>query len=275
MKKRIKIGIVGCGAIGLYVAKAIETQLKAKAVLFAISDIDQIKIDNFLSKIKSAPQICSLKELIKKCDFIVEAASASVSADIAKKSLSAGKDVLIMSVGGLLKEPSILKLAEKYNARLYIPSGALAGLDGLKGASIAGINKVTLTTRKSPKALEGAPFLTENNIDILNIKEEKIIFEGTAQEAVKGFPKNINVAATLNLICNVGARCTVPLHIRIVAVPGLKTNVHEVEVEGSFGRLLAKTENVASPDNPKTSYLAALSAIAALKGALDNVRIGT
>jgi len=273
--KKVKIGIVGCGTIGLVVAKAIESKLKDKAVLAAVSDVDQIKIDNFLSKIELRPDISSLEELIKKSDFIVETASASVSCDVAKKALTAKKDVLIMSVGGLLSDVSIFSLAEKNNSRLYIPSGALAGLDALKSAKASEINRVTLTTRKSPMSLAGAPFIEKSKIDLSSIKAEKIIFEGTAEEAVKGFPKNINVAATLYLICNVGAYCNTPLHIRIIVVPGLKTNIHEVEVEGSFGKFFTRTENYPSPDNPKTSYLAALSAVSTLEGALSSVKIGT
>ena len=265
--KKTKIGIVGCGAIGLQVAKVIETRFKNKAELTAICDIDQIKIDNFLSRIKSAPDVCSLKDLIKKSDFVVEAASAAVCAEVARLVLLAGKSVLVMSVGGLLKAVSVFSLARKGKGRLYIPSGALAGIDALKAASVAQIDKITLTTKKSPQALAGAPYLTKNNIDISSIKEETAVFEGTAEEAVGGFPKNINVAATLSLFCDV---C-----VRIIAVPGLKTNIHEIEAQGGFGKLFTRTENMPSPDNPKTSYLAALSAIATLESALDNVKIGT
>ena len=272
---KTRIGIVGCGTIGLEVAKAVETRLKDKAVLSAICDIDQIKIDNLLSKIKSSPDLCSLEGLIKKSDFVVEAASAAVSANIAKKALTANKDVLIMSVGGLLNASDIFKAAQKAKARLYIPSGALAGLDALKSAKASGLRKLTLTTRKSPRSLAGAPYLKEKNIDLSSIKEDKVIFEGTALEAVKGFPKNVNVAAILSLVSGVGGEHCSPLHIRIVAVPGLKTNIHEVEAEGGFGKMFTRTENMPSPNNPKTSYLAALSAIATLEGALSNVKIGT
>jgi len=257
---KAKIGIVGCGTISLEVAKAIETRLKNKATLTAICDVDQIKIDNFLSKIKSAPDVCSLKDLIKKSDFVVEAASAKVSADIAKKSLAANKGVLIMSVGGLLNDSGILKAVQRSKARLYIPSGALAGLDALKAASLGKINKVTLTTRKSPESLGLSP-----------LKEENVVFEGAAKAAVNKFPKNINVAATLSL-AGIGPKNT---KVRIVATPGLKTNIHEVEVEGDFGKFFTRTENFPSPNNPKTSYLAALSAIATLEGALNNIKIGT
>lgn len=270
-RKKIKVGIVGCGTIGLEVAKAVEGRLKERAVLSAICDIDQLRIDNFLSKIKSSPEVSSLKNLIKKSDFVVESASAAISAEVAKSALAAGKDALLMSVGGLLKDASVFDIARKSKARLYVPSGALAGLDTIKAAKIGKINKVMLTTKKSPRSLEGAPYLAENKIDLSSLKEERAIFDGTAAEAVKGFPKNVNVAATLSLAC-LGPEKT---RVRIIAVPGSSFNTHEVEVEGEFGKLFTRTENLPSPDNPKTSYLAALSAIATLEEALSNVKIGT
>jgi aspartate dehydrogenase len=270
---KAKVGIVGCGTIGSLLAKAIETRLGEKAHLAAICDIDQIRIDNLLSKIKVRPDVCSLKELIRVCDFVIEAASKDISGEVAKAALSAKKNVLIMSVGGLLENVGIFDLARKNKARLYIPSGALAGLDALKAAILGRIDRVTLTTRKAPRALEGAPYLKEKEIDISSVKEEKTIFEGTVSDAVRGFPKNINVAAIVGLLC--GGMAVDKIRIRIVAVPGSNANTHQLEAQGEFGRLIATTENVPSPDNPKTSYLAALSAIATLEGALDNVRIGT
>ena len=273
--KKVKIGIVGCGSIGLYLAKSVEIRFKKRAVLTAVCDINKGRTERFLNKIKSKPVACSLKELIKRCDFIVEAASIDVSGEVAKRALLANKSVLVMSVGGLLNVRNILNLTKNKKSNIYIPSGALVGLDGIKGAVCGRIDKVALTTRKPPSALEGAPYLIENNINISSIKEEIVVFEGTVEEAVRGFPKNINVAATLRLICDVGARCSVPLHVRIIAAPGLTTNIHEIEVEGDFGKLFTRTENIPSPDNPKTSFLAALSAVATLEGALDNVKIGT
>jgi len=271
--KKIKIGIVGCGTIGLILAKAIESRLSKKTQLVAICDIDDTRIDNFLTRIKTKPYIGSLKELVDRSDFIIESASKDVSAEVARKALLANKDVLIMSVGGLFMDKNVLDLARKKRSHLHIPSGALAGLDGLKGASIAKIEKISLTTKKSPKALEGAPYLVKNNIDLSSLKEEKTIFEGSVGDAVNGFPKNVNVAAILGLVSS--GLNQQKIHIKVVAVSGSGANIHELEVDGEFGRFVSRTENVPSPDNPKTSYLAALSAIATLEGALDNVRIGT
>ena len=97
-----------------------------------------------------------------------------------------------------------------------------------------------------------------------------MIFEGSALEAVKAFPANVNVAATLFLAAE-GSE----VWVNVVADPGIHVNRHEIEVEGDFGRISTKVENVPSPKNPKTSYLAALSAIATLRSIVEPVKIGT
>jgi aspartate dehydrogenase len=176
-----------------------------------------------------------------------------------------------MSVGGILGKENLFRLARQKNCHLYLPSGALAGLDGVKSAAAGSIDSVTLTTRKPPAGLRGAPYLVREDIDLDSLTEEKVVFEGTAEEAVQGFPRNINVAAALSL-AGIGAAKT---RVRIVADPKISRNVHEVEVKGEFGRLVSRTENLPSPSNPKTSFLAILSAMATLKAIVSPVRIGT
>ena len=130
---------------------------------------------------------------------------------------------------------------------------------------------MTLTTRKPPEGLKGAPYVIRHNINLGKIKSEKVLFEGDAFRAMEGFPANINVAATLSL-CGIGPGKT---RVKIIASPSIKRNIHEIEVEGSFGKLVTRTENIPSPDNPKTSYMAILSAMATLDGILESVTIGT
>jgi len=271
MAKILKIGIVGCGTIGPILAKAVEKKFSSKAKVVAVCDIEKAKARQLAKKLKSSPSVTPLKKLIGKSDLVIEAASAAISFDVVKKSIQAGKDVMIMSVGGLLGRPALNSMASKKNCRLYIPSGAICGLDGLKGASPAGIKQVTLTTRKPPMALDGAPYILKKRINLKSIKKETVVFSGSAKEATKAFPKNINVAAILSL-AGIGAAKT---RVRIIADPRMKRNVHQVDVEGGFGRLSTRTENVPSPGNPKTSYLAALSAIATLEGIVGSVKIGT
>ena len=127
-----------------------------------------------------------------------------------------------------------------------------------------------MTTTKPPKALEGAPYIVKNKINLNTITTKTIIFEGSALEAVDAFPANINVAASLS-IAGIGAEKT---KVKIVADPNTGKNMHEIVVEGVFGKLTTSTENLPSPNNPKTSYLAVLSAISMVKKIVGNVKVG-
>ena len=266
----VKAGLIGCGTIGGVIADAIIHKFAGSIRLLGVCDIDEEKARKLSGKLKISVSILSREQLIRKCDLIIEAASSSASYEIAKKALEAGKDVMVMSTGGLLGRSDIFELAKERDAKIYLPSGAICGLDGVKSAMAANVKSVILTTRKPPAGLEGAPYIIEKNMDLKSIKKETVIFEGAAEEAVKGFPKNVNVSATLSL-CGLGPKDT---KVRIVTSPDYKSNIHEIEVEGDFGKLKTRTENVPMPDNPKTSLLAALSAIATLNNIISNNRIG-
>lgn len=268
MKK--KIGIIGCGAIGSQLAKSICREFKAKAKLVALCDLEKEKATQLCRRFSISPSICSINELIRKSDLIIEAALANIAAEVAERCLKKEKDVLIMSSGGLLGREDILELAEQKKSHLYIPSGALAGFDAAKAAGLGRIFSAVLITRKSPKGLEGAPYILENKIDLFDIKEERIIFSGNVPEAEKAFPRNINVAAGLSL-----ALGSQKITVRIITSPDFKTNSHQLILKGEFGELTIKTDNLPCPDNPKTSYLAVLSAIATLRDILGYVRVGT
>jgi len=270
--RKVKIGIIGCGVIGCQLARAIEQRFSERSELSALCDIDRNKAQGLKSRSSSNPAIFSQEELIERCELIIEAASAAYSYEIAQKALERNKDVMLMSVGGILdRHQQLFSLAQSKGRRIYLPSGALCGLDAVKSAAMAGISQATLITRKPPQGLAGAPYLAEHNIDLSSIKEETVVFEGTAVEAVRGFPKNVNVCATLSL-AGIGARKTI---VKITTSPDYKANIHEIQLEGDFGKLQARTENVPTPENPKTSFLASLSAIATLKNILDVVKIGT
>ncbi len=270
--KRTKIGIIGCGTIGSRLARAIEKTFSDRAELFALCDVDKQKSERLKADCSTNPRILSIAELIKSCDLIIEAASAKISYEVAEQSLKHCKDVMIMSVGGILdKHQQLFSLAQVKGAHIYLPSGAIAGLDAVKAAAMAKINSATLITRKPPQGLAGAPYLVEKNLDPESIKEETVIFEGSAAEAIKGFPRNVNVCATLSL-AGIGAQQT---KVKIISSPDYKANIHEVSLEGDFGKLVTRTENLPAAENPKTSFLAALSAIATLNGILNPMKIGT
>jgi len=270
--KKIRIGLVGCGVIGSEIARAVDKKFNTKADLVAISDVDKDKAKQLRGRLKQRPVISSINGVIKKSDLIIEAASPKASSDLARKAISKKKDIMIMSSGGIVNNyASLFNLARRTGSNIYLPSGAICGLDGIKAAFFGGISMVELTTRKPPAGLKGAPYLVKKGIAVNRIKEETVIFKGSAKQAIKAFPKNINVSCVLSM-AGIGPKKT---KVKIITSPKYKRNSHEISIEGEFGRLTTRAENVPSPNNPKTSYLAVLSAIATLKQILDPVRIGT
>ncbi len=274
MSKKIKIGIVGCGAIGSSLAKAIVKDFSNKAALAALLDIDLAKAFRLSNSIIGNNRLTadSLKKLIKKSDLVIEAASGQVSWAVAQEALKNNCDVMIMSVGGLVVNyDKLLKLAKKHDAKIYIPSGAISGIDGLKASVLGKIKSVTLITSKNPLSFKGVKYVEEKGIDLKKIKKEYVLFDGAAVDAVKHFPQNINVAAVLSL-AGIGPGKT---QVRIIANPKVNKNIHEIKITSSAGTIYTRTENILHPENPKTSYLAVLSAIATLKQILEPVKIGT
>ena len=166
-----------------------------------------------------------------------------------------------MSIGSLLDGGLLKRLREKAGknkCKIYLPSGAVCGIDGIKAARGDVVDEVTLVTTKSPASLGR------------ELEKRTILFDGAARDAVKEFPKNINVAACLSL-AGIGFDKT---KVKIVADPVVRYNSHKILAHGKFGRLRAEVENLPNPNNPKSSYLASLSAIATLRRAINPIQIG-
>ncbi len=270
----LRIGVIGCGAIGKGICKAID-EGTVRAELVAVYDRNSCDAEKVREHLRiSRPEIMEITEMVKHIDLLVECASQEAVHDIVPLALLAHCDVMILSVGALANDDlrhRIEELAAENNCRVYLPSGAIVGLDGLKSAASEEIYAVTITTRKPPGGLAGAPFVVRNNIDLDRINATTVLFEGPAKEAVTAFPANVNVAATLS-IAGIGFEKT---RVRVIADPSITRNIHEITVEGAFGKFTTKVENVPSPANPKSSYLAQLSAIATLKKISSPFQIGT
>lgn len=270
--KKLKVGLIGCGTIGSVLGKKIIKEFKRDLVLAYVCDNHPDRVRKQLKELKSSSlRGVTIKKLIKSSDIIIEAASTEVAAEVAKQGLEQNKTVVIMSVGGLLKLKGLRQLVKKSRGQLLVGSGALAGVDAIAAAREAEISSVTLRTRKPPKGLDGAPYFNKRKFPKLKGDEEKCVFRGTADQAVKGFPQNINVAAVLSL-AGLGAKKT---KVEIWTSRKYKRNQHQVVVKGEFGELEATTTNKPAPDNPKTSYLAALSTVAMLRRLTDSFRVGT
>lgn len=263
------IGIIGCGAIGQALLKAADAGILTVRIA-GVTSRTEAPARAFLATLRSPPSYMDQKEVIDCSDLVVEAAGGAVVPGLARQVFDAGKDLMIISVGALLDHPEIMARSRETGCRLFVPSGAIAGLDGIKSACVGSISHVTITTRKPPQGLEGARYLVERAISLVGLREEREVFSGTAREACKGFPANVNVSAAVSL-AGIGPDKT---RIRILAVPRLERNCHDIEVEGEFGRLAVHIENVPS-ENPRTGRLTALSIIRSVQDAADPVRIGT
>ena len=213
-------------------------------------------------------------KIYSNIDIILECASKGAVKEYGKKIIKSKKDLIVLSVGafsdeGYLRElQNLLKLN---NTRILIPTGAIAGLDSIRSVKKY-LNTVTIVTTKNPKSLVGAPYFKSSKIRIDEISKETVLFEGNAADAIELFPANVNVAVSIAL-AGIGL---VKTQVKIVADPTLSVNKHEIVGEGAFGKLHIVVQNIPSPSNPRTSYLASLSAIECLRGLCnENFRIGT
>ena len=266
----VRVGLVGCGTIGSRVALALNRKYASIARITALHDSSPASARRLQRRLTPRPVILPLGPLIRRSDLIIEAASSSAAGPIVTRSLRANRDVLVMSVGGLLDDRTWRRVAARSRGRLLIPSGALAGLDGVRAMAVGRLRRVSLTSRKPPRALADAPYVRGRGLRLDRLTRPTVIFEGTPRAAVKAFPQNTNIAAALSL----AAGAAVPARIRVVADPAIRRNVLELDVESDCGRLHCRIESRPS-ENPRTSELAVRSAVAALDRFFGAVAIGT
>ncbi len=263
------IGIVGCGAIGRALLQAGDAGDLGVAVAGVTSRSVRPALE-FLDTLDSPPPYLALDELVERSSLLIETAGGHVVPSLAALAFESGKDLMVISIGALLEHPEVIEQARTLGRRLYAPSGAIAGLDGIKSACQGQVSRVEMVSRKPVAALEGAPYLVENEIPVAGLRQEQEVFCGTAREACRGFPSNLNVSAAVSL-AGIGPDRTM---VRIVADPALSRNCHDITVEGEFGLLRVHIENIPS-ENPKTGRLTALSIIRSVRDVFDPVRIGT
>lgn len=269
--------MVGCGAIGTVIAEAMDRGEAGNISLIVVYDIIPRMAENLISRLSCKPLIArSLSDILERGDIqlVIEAASQEFIRDYAVNILNSGKDLMVMSTGALLDELTfsrIIDAAEKTGRKVYIPSGAIVGIDNIKSAALGNIKEITLTTRKPPESFKDADLIRKVKIDLSSIKRPLVLYEGPAREAVKILPQNINVAATLSL-AGVGPDKT---KVKVIADPTIKDIIHEIQVKGEFGEIYTRAVNKPFPNNPRTSYIAALSAITTLKRITSSIIIGT
>lgn len=249
-----RIAILGLGAIGRKLLDSIQSAILPGAQVAALVRPGS---DAAAGPAPGVDLFTDTDALLQwQPDLVIECAGHEAVSTVVPRLLQAGVDVILVSLGALgdaSLRASLAAAARAGRARLITVSGAIGGLDVLAAACGAGITSVRYTGRKPPQAWRGTP--AERVCDLDAIREATLLFEGSAADAARLYPKNANVTAAVAL-AGVGFEKTA---VRMLADPSVTNNVHELEVEGDFGRFAIRLENSALPDNPKTSWLAALS----------------
>ena len=277
----IKVAIIGCGAIGREIALSIDARKIPNCELSILFDTDSTKLRSLHKDLNTKPSgiFDDFDKLVASNDYhnvslVIEAASVKAAHTYGPAILKQGKNIMIMSIGAF-SDPAfyetIIQLITDSDNNVFLPSGAIGGADIIRSVKNY-IDEVTIVTTKSNKSLKGAPYFYNKDIDIDNIKEKKVIFIGNAVDAIKEFPSNVNISALVSL-AGIGFKKT---RVKIIVDPNILTNKHEIQVNWKFGSFQITVENMPSPDNPKTSYLAILSAIECLRGICSkNLKIGS
>jgi aspartate dehydrogenase len=264
-----RVAIVGLGAIGKAVARKLDEGV-AGLSLSAVAVRDPAGADAFLETLARRPAVVALNAIASHADIVVECASAQLLVAIAEPVLMEGKKLVVLSVGALLSNPQLGEIAERYNAQILVPTGALIGLDAVLAAAEGQIQSVRMVTRKPVKGLAGAPFLVEHGIGLDDLREPMKVFSGTAREAASGFPSNLNVAAALSL-AGIGPDRTL---VEVWVDPTVTRNTHRIEVDSDSATFSMTIENIAS-ENPRTGRITAQSVIALLRKLTSPLRVGT
>jgi len=264
-----RVAIAGLGPIGTRLARALDEGIDG-LTLAAVSAANIEKHRGWLDKLAKRPATLPIEALADAADIVVECAPSRLVRAIVAPVVSRGKTAVVLSVCALLENEDLISLAKEKGGQIVVPTGALIGLDAMTAAAVGTIHSVQMVTRKPLKGLEGAPYLVEHNIEISGIKTPLKIFDGTARQAARGFPANLNVAVALSL-AGIGADRT---RVEIWADPTVTRNTHRIEVDSDSARFSMTIENIPS-ENPKTGLITALSVIACLRKLHAPLRVGT
>ncbi len=259
----MKVGIIGCGAIGTSVLKHIFLNFRNHLQIY-IYDNNFQKMNEIKKRYPEVKIKRSLNSIVKECDFLIESASIKCVHQLLPVLNKYPRDILFMSVGGLLGKEKILTVLRQKGKKIIIPSGAIAGIDGIKVLAGLGIKKLVLKTFKPREVLRDAPYITKNKIKLKNAKNPQLIFKGSVKEAIKAFPRSINVSATLLIYSGLKN-----FEVQVYANPEREKIIHIIEVVSDISTLTIICHNFPSSENPRTSGLAIASAWMEVKNYIE------
>jgi len=264
----LRVGLAGLGAVGLDVARRLISGVPGLTLAaVAVRDIEKAK--RALPQLEGIP-VRKATELADDCDVVVECLPPALFREVALSAIDKSRMFMPLSVAQLLDNEDLVARARDKGARILVPTGALLGLDAVRGAAEGTIHSIRMVTRKPPAGLEGAPYLRDQGITLAGLSEPRKVFDGTAREGARGFPTNVNVAAALSL-AGIGPDKT---HLEIWADPGVTRNTHTITVDADTARFTMTIENVPS-ENPRTGKSVAPSTVAALRALVSELKVGS
>lgn len=255
------VGVVGFGAIGRHIVSnwhQVEGEYRLHSVLGRQTQLDELRSLCHRDVLVTEDAQDFLADLP---DIVIEAAGHQAVRTLGPDVLASGRQLYLLSIGILADEnfAETLKDASRCGGgRILIPAGALAGFDGLMALCASGLRYVRYTSKKPAFAWNGTP--GADMFDLGAMKEATIIFQGSARDAARLYPKNANLAAAVAM-AGIGLDAT---NITLIADPSLAENVGEVEAEGDMGKLFVRVSGEADQSNPKTSAIVGASVISAL-----------
>lgn len=264
-----RVAVAGLGAVGRVLVARLTDGVPGME-LTAVSARDLVRAEETLRQLGADVPARDIAELAPLADLVVECAPAHLLPAIAQPFLQEGKEVVVLSAGALLEYENLVDLAKAHGGRISVPTGALLGLDAVAAAAEGGIRSLRLTTRKPPSGLVGAPGIEDSGIDLEGLTDPRLVFSGTAREAARGFPANLNVAVALSL-AGPGPDRT---DVEVWADPGVTKNTHTIVMESDVADLKMTIENVPS-ENPRTGRITPLSVISMLRKRNASLRVGS
>lgn len=272
------LGVIGSGAIAAPMLEAVARNTPRQLDTLSLLTLPSVA-DGARALLESVgPRIAKTYKVVtdadaflgERHDLVVECAGHGAVKAYGTKVLEGGTDLLVVSIGSLTDDAlreSLRAAAERSGARMILCSGAIGGIDLLSAARLAGIERITYTSRKPPKAWKGTP--AEKLVDLDNVTGETVFYEGTARAAARDYPQNANSAATI-AIASVGLD---NVTVRLVADPTAPGNVHEFKLSSACADMDIRIVGKPSPDNPKTSMSTAYTVAREILNRLSPIAI--
>ena len=258
----MQVALIGCGAIGTALLELVQHDADLQVAAIVVPAEFSAAAQATAQRLAPTAQVMHTVPA-QGIDLVLECAGHAAIEQHVLPALRRGTPCIVASVGALSAAglPEQLEAAARAGrTQVQLIAGAIGAIDALAAARIGGLTSVRYTGRKPPHAWTGTPAETAH--DLKALRAETVIFEGSAREAAREYPKNANVAATVSL-AGLGLDNT---QVRLIADPAVTENVHQVEAAGAFGRFELTMRNQALAANPKTSALTVYSAVRALRG---------